>query len=238
MKKLVVVAVLAVAAVFPAGALAGTFTGVVVGKSGSHLAVASTSGLVRTVNTHTRASVGARVRVNGTTVRVLGRAHRARIHAIVVKQAGRTTLLAAGRSLLAVHASGRRLASVAGSSPTTGAVVNATVDIANGQMTQQTMQVVGRRAQVTVQAQVTAVGPGTITVLVNGKTFVIDVPGIQFPLSLVGQFVTVDLKLAQDENDEQDNDDQNEDRNDDRGHHDGGDDHGHHGGDDHGDGDH
>jgi hypothetical protein len=171
MKKLVVVAVLAVAAVFPAGALAGTFTGVVVGKSGSHLAVASKSGHVRSVSTHTRASVGARVRVNGKTVRVVGRAQRARI-----------------------------------------------------------------------QARVTAVGPGTITILADARTFVIAVPGIQFPVSLVGQFVTVDLKLAQDQKDERDDDDQNEDRNEDRnddqGHHDGGDDHGHHGGDDHGDGDH
>ncbi len=107
--------------------------------------------------------------------------------------------------------------------------MNTTVGIANGQLTQQSMQVVGQTGSVTVQAQVTAVAPGSITVLVNGQPFSISLPaGIQLPASLVGQFVTLNLRLAQAENAEgEDNDDQGEDEDDDHGH----DDHGDHGGD-------
>jgi hypothetical protein len=235
MKKLILVTAVLTAFAFPAGALAGTFTGIVVGKSGGNIAVAARSGTVRTVHTRAHPRLGARVRVNGTAVRVLGLAHRARIHAVVVKRAGGTTLVVAGRSLLAIRSSGRRLSSLAGSGPSTGAVVNSTVGIANGQLTQQSMQVVGQAGSVTAQAQVTGVAAGTITVLVNGQTFSIPLPaGIQLPASLVGQFVTLTLNLAQpgatatadDENDDQDNDDQGEDQNDDHGQDQGHDDHG------------
>ena len=57
--------------------------------------------LVRTVHTRAHVRLGARVRVNGTRVRVFGLSHRARIHGIVVRRVGGTTFLAAGRSLLA-----------------------------------------------------------------------------------------------------------------------------------------
>jgi hypothetical protein len=222
-KKLILVTAVVAAFAFPAGALAGNFTGIVVGKSGGHIAVASKSGVVRTVSTRAQPRLGARVRVNGASVRAFGVAHRARIHAVVVKRAGGTTLVAAGRSLLAIRSSGRRLSSLAGSGPSTGAVVNSTVDIANGQLTQQSMQVVGQSGTVSVQAQVTAVAAGSITVLVNGQPFSIALPaGIQLPASLVGQFVTLNLNLAQtgptattDDDNENDNDDQNENQNDD-----------------------
>jgi len=199
MKKLVFAAALITAAAFPSTSLAGTFAGVVVGKGGGNVAVASKSGVVRSVHTRVHVRVGARVRVNGTALRVVGQAHRARIHAVVVRRQGRTTFLAAGRSLLAVRSnSARRLSSLAGSAPWTGAVVNATVGITNGQMTQQSMQVVGQQGSVIVQAPVTAVGPGTITVTVNGQPLTIRLPaGIQLPASLVGQFVTLNLTLAQ-----------------------------------------
>ena len=223
MKKLILVTAVVAAFAFPAGALAGTFTGVVVGKSGSNIAVASKSGVVHTVSTRAHLRLGTRVRVSGAAVRVLGFAHRARIHAVVVKRAGGMTLVAAGRSLLAIRSSARRLSSLAGSGPSTGAVVNSTVDIANGQLTQQSMQVVGQSGTASVQAQVTAVGAGTITVLVNGQPFTIALPaGIQLPASLIGQFVTLNLSLAQtgptattgDDN-ENENDDQDDDQNDD-----------------------
>jgi hypothetical protein len=232
MKKLILVTAFAAAFAFPTGAFAGTFTGVVVGKSGSSLAVASKSGTVRTVHTRAHPRIGARVRVNGVAVRVLGIAHRAHIHAVVVKRVGDATLVAAGRTLLAIRSSGRRLSSYSGSRPSTGAVVNATVGIANGQLTQQSMQVVGQKGFVTVQAQVTAVAPGSITVLVNGQPFSISLPaGIQLPASLVGQFVTLNLRLARAENAEAEDDDQDEDEDDDHGHNEGPDDHGDHGGD-------
>src|ERR1700704_3331088 len=170
MKKLILVTAVVAAFAFPTGALAGTFTGIVVGKSGGHIAVASSSGVVRTVSTRAQLRLGARVRVNGASVRAFGVAHRAQIHAVVVKRAGGTTLVAAGRTLLAIRSSGRRLSSLAGSGPSTGAVVNSTVDIANGQLTQQSMEVVGQSGSASVQAQVTGVGAGTITVLVNGQS--------------------------------------------------------------------
>ena len=239
MKKLILVTAVGAALAFPVGAFGATFTGVVVGKSGSNLAVASKSGTVRTVHTRSNARVGARVRVNGVAVRVLGLTHRARIHAIVVKRAGGATLLAAGRSLLSIRHSGRRLSSLAGAGPATGAVVNTTVGISNGQLTQQSMQVVGQTKSVTVQAQITAVATGSITVLVNGQPFSIPLPaGIQLPSTLVGQFVTLTLNLAQagpiaraddDQGENEDDDDQGEDQGEDHGDHHGGDDHGGHG---------
>ena len=240
MKKLILVTAVAAALAFPVGAFGATFTGVVVGKTGSNLAVASKSGTVRAVHTRSHARVGARVRVNGAAVRVLGLTHRARIHAIVVKRAGGATLLAAGRSLLSIRQSGRRLSSLAGAGPATGAVVNATVGISNGQLTQQSMQVVGQMNSVTVMAQITAVATGSITVLVNGQPFSIPLPaGIQLPSTLVGQFVTLTLNLAQagptaradddDQGENEDDDDQGEDQGDDHGDHHGGDDHGGHG---------
>jgi hypothetical protein len=223
MKKLLFAAVIAAAVVLPSNALAGTFTGVVVGKSSGHLAVATKSGAVQTISTRAHPRLGARVRVNGSSVRTLGFSHSARIHAIVVKRVGGRTFVAAGRSLLSIR-SQRTFSSIAGSGPSSGAVVNATVGIANGQLTQQSMQVVGQTGNVTVQAQVTAVGPGTITVLVNGAPFQIALPaGIQLPASLVGQFVTLNLRLAENnavaEQENEDNDDNDQ----------GDDDHGHNG---------
>lgn len=218
MKKFLFAAVIAAAVGLPSNALAGTFTGVVVGKSSGHLAVATKSGAVQTISTRAHPQLGARIRVNGASVRTLGFSHSARLHAIVVKRVGPRTFVAAGHSLLSIR-SQRTFSSIAGSGPSSGAVVNATVGIANGQLTQQSMQVVGQTGNVTVQAQVTAVGPGTITVLVNGAPFQIALPaGIQLPASLVGQFVTLNLNLAQsnptattgdDDNDQGDDDNGN-----------------------------
>src|SRR5262249_49640113 len=219
-KKLFLAVAVAAAAAFPTGAYAGTFTGVVVGNSGGNLAVASKSGAVRTVHTRAHLRLGARVQVNGTAVRAFGVAHRARVHGVVVGRSHGVTFVAAGRSLLAVRAhSGRRLAS-ATAGPAPGAVVNSTVAIGNGQLTQQSMQVVGSAGSVTIQAPVTAVGAGTITVTINGQSLTIPLPaGIQLPASLVGQSVTLNVTLsvsgatanADDDDQGEDNDDQGDD---------------------------
>lgn len=191
MKKLLFAALLAIAVLFPAGALAGTFNGVVVGKGGGNLAVAAKSGLVRTVHSRANVRVGARVRVQGHSVRSLGVAGRARVRGVVVRRAAGTTFLAAGHSLVAMRAS---------STPAAGAVVNANVAIHGGALTQQSMQVVGHDNLVTVQAPITAVGPGTITITVNGQPLTLNLPaGIQLPATLVGQMVTVTVKV-EDEN--------------------------------------
>jgi hypothetical protein len=223
-KKLLLAVAVVAAAAFPTSAFAGTFTGVVVGNSGGNLAVAAKSGAVHTVHTRAHLRLGTRVHVNGTTVRASGVAHRARVHGVVVGRSHGVTFIAAGRSLLAVRAhSGRRLASAsAASGPATGAVVNSTVGITNGQLTQQSMQVVGSAGSVTIQAPVTAVGPGTITVTINGKSLTIPLPaGIQLPASLVGQSVTLNVTLSVSGATAQADDDQGED-NDDQGDDDGG----------------
>lgn len=187
MKKLLVATVVAAGVLFPATALAGTFSGVVVGKGGGNLAIAGKSGLVRTVHSPANLRLGARVHVSGTTVRSFGVANRARIRGVVVHRSARTTFLAAGRSMLAVRAS---------SAPAAGAVVDASVAIAGGQLLQQSSQVVGHDDRVTVQATVTAVGPGTITVTVNGQPLTLRLPaGIQLPASLVGQSVTLTVEV-------------------------------------------
>jgi len=219
MKKLALFAAVAgAAAIFPTAAFAA-FNGVVVGKSPGSLAIASKSGAIHTVLTRAHPNVGARVRVNGSAVRVIGRAHSVRIHAVVVRRAGSMMFLAGGHSLLAVQ-TGRGLASVAQTSPTTGAVVNTTAQITpSSQLTAGSMQVVGQTSTVTIQAPVTAVGPGFITVTVNGTPLTIALPaGIQLPASLVGQSVTLTLNLAggqpvANEDDEQgdNNDDQGDD---------------------------
>jgi hypothetical protein len=193
-KKLLLAVALAAAAVFPTSAFAGTFTGVVVGNAGGNLAVASKSGVVRSVHTRAHLRLGARVRVNGAVVRSFGVTRHARVHGVIVSRAQGVTFVAAGRSLLAIRRSGRRLAGVG---PATGAVVNTNVAIGNGQLTQHSMQVVGQAGSVTIQAPVTAVGPGTITVTINGQSLTIQLPaGIQLPASLVGQTVMLNVTLS------------------------------------------
>jgi len=230
MKKLLFAAVVGAAVLFPTSALASTFTGIVVAKGGGSVAVASKSGLVRTVHSNAHVRLGARVHVNGTAVRAFGIAHRARIHGVVVRRVHGTTFLAAGRSLLALRSrSGRRLAALG---PTSGAVVNANVAIGSVQLTQQSLQVVGHEGRVTIQALVTAVGPGSITVSVNGQPLKIALPaGIQLPASLVGQFVTLTIKIEDENEVEVENEveiEDNDDNDDDHG------DHGDHSGPGHG----
>jgi hypothetical protein len=220
MKKLLFAAAFAAAALFPAGALAGTFNGVVVGRGGGSLAVAAKSGLVRTVHSRANLRLGARVHVNGGTVRPFGVASRARIHGVVVRRAAGTTFLAAGRSLLAMRGA---------TATPSGAVVNAGVAIEGGQLTQQSLQIVGHDNRVTILAPVTAVGPGTITVSVNGQPLTLRLPaGIQLPASLVGQTVTLTVKIEDENEVEVEAENEANDDND-RGEHHGGDDGGHSG---------
>jgi hypothetical protein len=100
---------------------------------------------------------------------------------------------------------------------------------------------------VQVQALITAVGAGTITVSVNGQPLTLPLPaGIQLPQSVVGQTITLTLNLTgagpvaaddddqADDNDQADNDDQGDD-NDDQGDDDGGGNQGGGGGGDDGD---
>ena len=237
-KLALLAAVAGAAAIFPTTALAA-FNGVVVGKSRGSVAAATASGVVHTVRTHASPRIGSRVHVNGTSIRVIGRAHHVRIHAVIVRRAGSTTFLAGGRSLLAVR-TGRTLSSAGNSGPSTGAIVNTTASVgSNGQLTSIATQVVGQMPSIQVQAVITAVGTGTITLSVNGQPLVLALPaGIQLPTSLVNQTVTLTLNLtgqqpvADDDDQGDDNNAQGDDNDDDNGQ--GGD---NHGGDDGGGGD-
>jgi len=187
----------AAAALFAASpAAAAGFEGVVVARSGGVLAVATPAGVVHTI--HGSARVGALVRVSGAHVAVLGTARRATVRGVVVRRVGSTQFLAAGRTLLAVHARSRAVAAVGNGGPAPGTVVQDTVSVSsNGTLTQQSSQTVGQAGNVSVQATVTSVGAGTVTITVNGQTLTLPLPaGLTLPASVVGSQVTLSLNLG------------------------------------------
>lgn len=227
MKQLTLIcAVAAVIGVWPAASSAATFKGIVVAKQRGALLVASPSGVIRVVSG--AASIGSRVSLSGGHATVTGRAHTARIRGIVVRRIGTTMFLSSNRHLVAVH-TGRRLASVSDTTPTTpvtstpapGAVVSSQVTIQNGELDEDSSETVGQSNSKTLQVQavVAAVGAGTVTLTVGTQTLTVALPGgLTLPASLVGQTVTLSLSL-----DDQNGDDDN------------GDDDGDHGGDGGGD---
>jgi hypothetical protein len=195
------------AALLPASASASTFSGIVVGKQHGLLLVATPSGLVQTVRGH--AAIGARLRGSN----VVGHATRARIHGIVVKEIGSTMFLSSNRHLLAVHM-GRGLAANTPTAPAPGTVVNTTVDVKdNGDLDEQNEDEVGQvNGNIQVQATVTAVGNGTVTLSVNGQSVTVNLPaGLTLPTSIVGQTVTVNVSLGNDNEQGDDNDQQGDD---------------------------
>ena len=195
--------IVVLAAFAPSSAGAGTLHGVVVGKQHGLLLVATPSGIVQTIRAN--APIGARVA--GT--RVVGHATRARLHGIVVKRIGSLMFLSSNHHLVAVH-TGRRLADATQpASPATGAVVNTTVDVKeNGELDEQDEDEVGQvKGDIQVQATVTGVGAGTVTLSVNGQPLTVNLPaGLTLPSSVVGQTVTIDVSLGNE--DDQGNDDQ------------------------------
>ena len=196
------------AALWPAGAGASTFRGIVVAKQRGALLVASPAGLVRAVPG--RASLGSRIVVAGGRIAVVGHATKARIHGIVVRRIGQIEILSSNAHLIAVHTGARRLADTAPApAPATGSVVNTTVTIANGSLDQDDEDEVGQTnaSSLQVSALVKAVGAGTVTLDVQGQQLTIDLPaGLTLPASLVGQTVTITVGLD-DNNDDQGDDD-------------------------------
>jgi hypothetical protein len=199
----------AAVALWPAGAGAANFRGIVVGKQHGLLLVATPSGLVQAIRGS--ASIGSRM--DGG--RVVGHATKARIHGIVVKRIGSTLFLSSNKHLLAVR-TGRRLAAVAPTPVTPGTVVNTTVGVKeNGELDEENEDDVGQvNGNIQVQATITAVGNGTVTLTVNGQTLTVNLPaGLTLPASLVGQTVTVNVSLNNDDNNNDGNDDQGDDDN-------------------------
>jgi hypothetical protein len=182
----------------PAGAArsAGSTGGVVVGGQHGVLLVASPAGVVQTVSG--RASVGTRVLVGGgRLMRELGRTHHALIRGVVVRRSGRVMFLSAASHLLVIHTGIRRLAS-ATDAPAPGSVVQTTVDITGqGELDDQGEQQLGQSGPVQVQAQITAIGTGTVTLTVNGQLLTIPLPaGLTLPTTLIGTQVTLNVSFA------------------------------------------
>lgn len=200
-----VIAVVAVVAVWPAASGAATFKGIVVAKQHGALLVASPAGVVTAVSG--RASIGSRVAVSGGRVQVVGRAHVARVRGIVVRRVGATLFLSSNRHLVAVH-TGRVLASAndttpAPTTPTTtpqpGDLVSSQVTIqSGGELDQESSDDLGHTnaTALQVQAVVSAVGPGTVTLTVGTQSLTVPLPaGLTLPASMVGQTVTLSLSL-------------------------------------------
>jgi hypothetical protein len=221
-----VIAVIAVVAVWPASSGAATFKGIVVAKQHGALLVASPAGVVTAVSG--RASIGSRVAVSGGRVEVVGRAHVARVRGIVVRRVGATLFLSSNRHLVAVH-TGRVLASAndttpAPTTPTTtpqpGDLVSSQVTIqSGGELDEESSDDLGHTnaAALQVQAVVSAVGPGTVTLTVGTQSLTVNLPaGLTLPASMVGQTVTLSLSLDdQNAQGDDNNDGSNTDTNDD-----------------------
>jgi hypothetical protein len=223
-RLLVILSAGAVLALWPTAANAGTSKGVVIGTQGHALLVSMPNGLVRAFGGH--AALGSQVLVSGGRIVVVGRVHTARIRGIVVRTIGKTTFLSSNRHLVAVHDT-RALASASDTSPQTpapGDTVSTQVTIENGELDEQNEDDLGPAASGTVQVQavVTAIGNGTVTLTVNGQSLTVPLPsGLTLPASLVGQTVTLSISLAGNANQGAGEDDQGE--NDDGGHDGGGD---------------
>ena len=198
---LAVAAVVATAAFLPAAASAATLRGVVVSRSHGTLLVATRTG--RVVAIKGRAAIGSRV----VGQRIVGHAKRARIHGVVVKEHGATMFVASNHHLVAIHERSRHTAGTGPSGPPPGTVITATVTLnSEGQLNEDDQGEDGQdsSATIAVQATVTAVGPGTVTLDVNGTNVTFELPGgLTLPQSLVGQTVTIDLSLSQGDDDNQ-----------------------------------
>lgn len=232
MKRLLYITAIAVAAgVIPASASAGTatFKGVVVGHLRGAVLVSPSNGLVRAFTGHE--AVGSRVEFVGGRLVVVGRSHTAVVRGIVVRRIGSTMFLSSNKHLVAIH-TGRRLASASDTTPTpttpsptapsptapaTGDNVSTQVTVGNnGQLDEQNEDDLGpsNDNSVQVQAVVAAVGAGTVTLTVNGQTLVMPLPaGLTLPSSFVGQTVTLNFSLHDQNNQGEDDNNGSNDQN-------------------------
>jgi hypothetical protein len=224
-RVLVVLTVLGAVAAWPAASGAGTFKGTVVAKDRGKLLVASPAGLVRAVSG--RATLGARVSVNGGSATVVGRARTAHLRGVVIRRLGATMFISSNHHVVAVHNAKLRALSSANdttpapATPAPGDVVSTTVTVTNNGLDEDETDTVGHQGSVQIQAQVVSVAAGTVTLLINGTQVPVNLPaGLTLPSSLVGQTVTLTLNTDEQNGDD---DDQGDDEHDD-GDHGGGDD--------------
>jgi len=192
LKGLVLVGIVSAgtAALWPAAGGAATFKGVVVARERDNVLVASPAGLVRAVRG--AAAVGSQVRFASGRATVVGHTNRARLNGIVVRHVGRTMFISSNRHLLALQSNDP-------TPPPPGTVISAQVGIANGQLDEQNEDDVGQVSSgtISVQATVSAVAAGAVTLTVQGQTLTVQLPaGLTLPASIVGQTVTIQLGLA------------------------------------------
>ena len=240
MKKIVLPLIAAAAVAFPAAAGAGSFSGIVVAKQVRRhaLVVASHTGVVRVVHTHHLATrVGARVTVtarrlgdgtfSATKLSVRGRAHRARIHGVVVRRLRGRVLIAAGHSVLSIRSG--RLFSLQDDHPGAqpGDEVDETVTIDNGNLDEDQVDEVGHTQKLELEGSIvsvtapTSTADGEIVLQVGTSTIHVVVPaGTQLPSLAPGQNVelkvtlsgtTFSLVKADEEDDNQGDDNQGDD---------------------------
>jgi hypothetical protein len=216
MKRLVPVIALAAAAavLWPAAGSASIFKGTVVASQRGMLLVASPSGTLRAVSGHAR--LGSRLTLIGGRPIVVGHTSHATIRGIVVRRIGTTLVLSSNHHLIAIpNRVGRRLASAAQTTTPapTGAVVTTDVSIQNGTLEEDDETEVGQvnTGSLSVQATVKAVGPGTVTLDVQGQSVTVQLPGgLTLPASLVNQTVTINVSLSNDDSQGDDNGDNND----------------------------
>ena len=235
MKRLAILVPVAAAAAAVAvpTAGAGTFKGIVVKRDAARhtIAVASPSGVVRTVRTSRLRTAGTRVSVSAaklsdltfraSRVTVLGRAGAARVHGVVLRHLPARTLVSAGGSVLSIRTTGRTFASANSMRP--GTIVNARVRISRGALSAPRLLQAGQATVFEAEGTIASLSPLELTVE-HGVTITLTVPAaLTLPSSLaVGDRVeaivsfdgtTYTLVTLKDENEAQDEDnDQNEDR--------------------------
>jgi len=190
-----IIAALAVTA--PANA--ATLKGVVVAHKGHTISVAAASGRVTRVKGDAR--VGARVVASAGHVRVVGRAHRARVRGVVVKRLRSAFLLSAGGKTMLLIRHGRRLAD---SSPVTGPApgteVSTVVEIEDdGDLDEQETDELGEAGTVEVEGVLAAdVAAGATSIVVtveHGIPVTVQIPST-IKLPAMKQGTEIELKAT------------------------------------------
>ena len=228
---LLVPAAAAAAAVAVPTAGAGTFRGIVVERDAARhtIAVASPSGVVRTVRTNRLRAAGTRVSVSAaklpdltfraSRVTALGRARAARVHGVVLRQLPARTLVSAGGSVLSIRTTARTFASASSMRP--GTIVNAHVRISRGSLSAPRLLQAGQATVFEAEGTIASLSPLRLTIE-HGVTITLTVPAaLTLPSSLaVGDrveaivsfdgttYTLVTLKDEQEAQDEDNNDDE------------------------------
>ena len=226
MKRFLLLCATVGALVVAPSALASTqhsSTGTVIALTRGGVLVAGGKGFVSFAPGHAR--VGSRVVLSGSSLRIVGFANAARLRGVVAARRGNVLVLSAAHRLFPVRMRGRAPAAVSDhSGPQPGEVVGATVSIdEQGNVVATSTDDEGEVGTAQVQATITAIGTGTITVSVNGQSIVLPLPaGTTVSPSLVGTQATLTLTFANGTTVA--NEDEQGDDNDDQAGHDNGDD--------------